>query len=630
MFQPGMSSLLAASLILSLFVGTLRAQNEETGPKVQDELALKQGQMADKYARLEELMLKLSSLEASENPRRAALLQRAVLQSKDRLTKTQLESVVAQLQQNQLKRAVDGQTTVQTDLKALLELLMSEDRGERIKGEKERIREYIKEVERLIRLEKSLQGQTEGVTDTKRLAQDQQNIAGRTGELVKKIRESEEPGAEGESKTGEPSSDSKEPMPGDEGKPTEGKPGEQNNDAGKPMPAEGNSEGKPGSENKPGEPKEGQPGDQPPKPGDENPDSKKPEERTPSDPMKPAEGKPAEGKPSESKPSEGKPMEGEPSEGKPAEGKPSEGKPMPGQSGEPQEGQPGESQPSGEQDQPENPARKRLEQAQQAMRDAQQKLEQARREESLADQQKAREELEKAKAELEQILRQLREEELERTLAQLEGRFRKMLEMQLRVYESTRRLDQVSPPQRGDDFVVQAGKLSFDEQKISLEAQKALTLLLEEGSSVAFPATVEQMQEDMDQVTRRLGDAKIDELTIGIEEDIIASLEEIIEALQQAQQDLEEKKQQQQQQQQQQQGEQEQPLVDQIAELKMIRALQERVNKRTNRYARLLTDDADPVGQADGAELIDALKQLSGRQQEIHRITRDIVVGKNK
>jgi hypothetical protein len=210
----------------------------------------------------------------------------------------------------------------------------------------------------------------------------------------------------------------------------------------------------------------------------------------------------------------------------------------------------------------------------------------------------------------------------------LEARFRKMLEMQLTVYESTRRLDQLPADQRNQPFLVQTGKLSSDQRKIAIEAQKALTLLQEEGSSVAFPATVELMHEDMEDVAERLADAKVDDLTIGTEEDIISALEELIEALQKAQQDLEKQKQQQQQQQQQQ--EEEQPLVDQIAELKMIKALQQRVNKRTVRYSRLLTDDQDPIGQAEGAELADAIRQLSDRQQEIFRITRDIVLGKNK
>ena len=97
-----------------------------------DELALEESKIADKYAKLEQVMLKMADLEDATNPRRAALLRRAVEQSKERLTKTELESVVKLLNQKQLKRALDGQGEVQGDLKALLELLMSEDRGDRL------------------------------------------------------------------------------------------------------------------------------------------------------------------------------------------------------------------------------------------------------------------------------------------------------------------------------------------------------------------------------------------------------------------------------------------------------------------------------------------------------------------
>jgi hypothetical protein len=585
------------------------AQPADAGPTTGDELALDQGQVADKYKRLEELMMKMAELEGGSNPKRAALLTRAVEQSKERLTKTQLESIVKLLGQKQLKRAIDGQATVQTDLKALLELLMSEDRSDRLKSEQQRIREYIKEVERLIRLEKSVQGQTEGGGDQKKLAQEQGRIANQTGDLAKKIQENEE---------GKPA----DVQSGEQGQPNEGKPNEGKPNEGKP------SEGKP-NEGKPndGKPEEGKPGEGKPnegKPEEEKPNEGKPQEGKPTE-GKPSEGKPSEGKPSEGKPSEGKPSEGKPSEGKPSEGKPSEGKPMEGQQGQP--GEQGQQQQQQQEDQNANPARKRLEQAQQKMQDAQKKLEEAKRKESAEDQRAAREELEKAKAELEEILRQLREEEIARTLAMLEARFRKMLEMQLAVYESTRRLDQLPEDKRGEPFLVQSGKLSSDERKIAIEAQKALTLLQEEGSSVAFPATVDVMHDDMEQVAQRLADAKADDITIGVEEDIISALEELIEALQKAQQDLEN---QQQQQQQQQQQDQEQPLVDQIAELKMIKALQERVNKRTVRYSRLLEDDQDAVGQAESADLVDALRKLGERQQDVFRITRDIVLGKNK
>ena len=61
------------------------------------------------------------------------------------------------------------------------------------------------------------------------------------------------------------------------------------------------------------------------------------------------------------------------------------------------------------------------------------------------------------------------------------------------------------------------------------------------------------------------------------------------------------------------------PLVDVLAELKMIRALQMRVNSRTERYSKLIDGE-----QADKAELVEALQRLAERQQRIHRVTRDL------
>ena len=114
-------------------------------------------------------------------------------------------------------------------------------------------------------------------------------------------------------------------------------------------------------------------------------------------------------------------------------------------------------------------------------------------------------------------------------------------------------------------------------------------------------------------------------ITQSLEEDIIATLEEMLEALEKAQAD------QQQQQQQQQSGEpQDQPLVDAIAELKMIKALQVRVNKRTSRYSRLLEDVDDPAGQATDNDLTTALQGLADREKKIYEITREIVLGRNR
>ena len=257
------------------------------------------------------------------------------------------------------------------------------------------------------------------------------------------------------------------------------------------------------------------------------------------------------------------------------------------------------------------------------MQAARQKLEKAQREGAVEDEEAAIRELEQAKAELEEILRQLREEELERMLAMLEARFRKMLQAQLEVYEGTKRVDSTPEAERDRDDEIEAGRLSRKESQIVIEAEGALSVLREEGSAVALPEAVEQMREDMELVVRRLAQADVGDVTQGIEEDIIAALEEMIEALAKAQQDMEKQKQQQQQE-----GQPEDPpLIDSLAELKMIRSLQMRINTRTKRFARLVEGD---VGQADKPELLEQLKRLAEREESVFRVTRDIVTGKNR
>jgi len=265
------------------------------------------------------------------------------------------------------------------------------------------------------------------------------------------------------------------------------------------------------------------------------------------------------------------------------------------------------------------------------MREAERRLTEANRKSAVQEQEEARRQLELAKAELEEILRQMREEEVERVLAMLEGRFRKMLEMQLRVYDDTLRLNKIAAAKRSRQFTIQCGKLGQEESKIVLEVDKALALLKEEGSSVAFPEAVMQMRVDMQNVARRLSEEQVGRLTQGVEEDVIAALEEIVAALQKAQQDAEQRRNQPPPPGEPMSGDPEdQPLVDSIAELKMIRALQMRVNKRTQSYAEMLENVDDPIGQADDQELVQSLQDLAQRQRRIHEVTRDIVLGKNK
>jgi hypothetical protein len=586
-YIPGISgAIVFASCLFGAFVpGAVglrhaAAQLQPAGDATPDDielLAIEQGRIAEKYRAFEQMMIRLAEFDAVSNPQRAALLKRAVQQSSIRLTRSQLTVVTKLLTPPaQLQRAIEDQQAILRDLQELLDLLLTENRSDRLKKERERIREYIKEVERLIRLERSLKAETEAGHELQRLAEKQGRIADRAGELADQIR-SDEGIPDGETS---PSERSDEPAEKSDSEPNQ-EPGES------PSPAESTPS---------------------PEPTPEEGDPQKPPGEQPATPQPSSEESPEQS--GESNPSSESPSSESPSSDNPSTESPSSENPAP------------------ESSTPESPAQQRIQEAQRRMEQSQERLKEANRQDALEEQERARRELELAKAELERILRQLREEEVERVLASLEERFRHMLEAQLRIYDGTQQLDKLPTTERARDVEIQASKLSSQESKLILDTDKALALLREEGSSVAFPETVEQMRDDMEEVSRRLAEMKVGLITQTAEEAVIDALQEMIAALQQAQEDLEEQRQQQPPQPPSAQGD--MPLVDQLAELKMIRALQMRVNTRTERCAQLLVDSDDPVGQTVDDEVRDVLSTLSGRQKRIFEVTRVIVLGKNK
>jgi len=259
--------------------------------------------------------------------------------------------------------------------------------------------------------------------------------------------------------------------------------------------------------------------------------------------------------------------------------------------------------------------RKRMDQAEARLRDAQRQAAGEHQEEAIRR-------LQQAKADLEEILRQLREEEIGRTLAMLETRFRKMLDLQQEVYDGTVRLDAVPQPQRTAGHPIEASRLGGQERQIVAEADKALALLREDGGAASFGEATEQMRDDMQQIAERLARARVGRLTQDIEQDVLAALREMLDALAKAQKDLAAKKTPA--------GKPssvemvEPPLVDRLSELRMIRALQMRVNRRTDQYAKRIDGP-----QATDPDLREALGRLAERQRQIHRVTRELETGGN-
>jgi len=541
------------------------------GAGASDKLSIEQQQIGDRFKRFEEVLLRMAELSAATDPRRSALLRRAVAQGKDRLIGVQLDTLVELLKKDQLARALENQTSLEQDLQALLDLLMSENRAKRLESEKARIREYLRRLGAIINQQKGIQGRTAGGGEPKELSGEQARLADRTGDLAKDVKANEEETA----KPGEPAAKKDGPQPREK---TSG----QKSAAEKGPEGKGTRDGPSGKQDSP-QPKSGAKeasGGQAPPKGQTQPKGQ-------------AQGQAKGQGAKQARPGGEDQQQGESSEGQ-------------SQSPEAQD----------------HPARQRLEAAQNRMREAEEKLKQAEREGAVEKQEEAIRELEQARAALEEILRQLREEELQRMLTTLEARFTKMLQMQREVLDGTVRLDKIPKAERTHEHEIQSGRLSSKEAEIDLEAEKALTLLREDGTAMAFPEALGQVRQDIQDVVQRLAAAKIDQVTQGVEQDIVAALEEMLQALKKALKDREKKRQSPMGMP----GEpQEPPLVDALAELRMIRTLQLRVNLRTERYSKLIQGE-----QAEQPELLEALKGLAERQERIFRITRDLNLGKNR
>ena len=122
-----------------------------------------------------------------------------------------------------------------------------------------------------------------------------------------------------------------------------------------------------------------------------------------------------------------------------------------------------------------------------------------------------------------------------RSPATLVDRFRKMLEMQIDVQRGTARLSEVIGGNPGkqvrDEDRRTAVALSGNEKDIIVEATNAIELLEAEGSAVAFTKALRDLREDMLHVQRRLEISDVGMDTQGIEQEIIDTLKEVIEAL---------------------------------------------------------------------------------------------------
>jgi hypothetical protein len=249
------------------------------------------------------------------------------------------------------------------------------------------------------------------------------------------------------------------------------------------------------------------------------------------------------------------------------------------------------------------------------MDDATEDLDEEDTQEAAQDQDAAVEQLEDALAELEEALRQLREEEQEELLRDLEGRFREMLAKQLDINGGTLELHEIGVEQFTRADYLRAAELSSDQGALAGEASKALHILEEEGTTVVFPAILDQLAGDMGVVAERLAEPDVGVMTQTLEEEIAQTLEDLVEAIERKLDEM-----------QQQQGQQppqgapsEQPLLPTSAELKLLRSVQVRVLNRTS-----VIEQEHKQGKLSGDEFERVTRAAERRQREAAEIATEM------
>ena len=581
-------------VLLGCFLASSSLHAEPVGgPTPEDRLIAREEAVGQQFRELEKSLLRLADLLASSDPKRSTLLRKVFERARDLGLEDRLDLIVTQLKDGQLLKAGVSQALSLEELRQLLDLLESGDAQKRLINTKEEVKQYLSKLNKLISRQREVEGETESGADEKRLSDRQDSLANDTEGLSREI--------------------------GSFAQRLESREGSEK--AGAQPPAKAKADENDDASRDDSEPKTENSGNDKDKKSDSSGESDKKEKsgtEKSDDTQKSSAGK-------NSEEAESKPSEGDPSEGSPSSPKPSESSESPqGESGASESAPQSEPQGDDEASRAQR-TRKRLKSAEERMREARKKLDDAKRRDAGQEQQKALEELETARAELEEILRQLREEEVERLLVQLETRLRGMLRIQKAVLAATEKIASDESRLADRETQIEASRISRDQTTVANDAERALAMVRDDGSAVAIAEAIEQVRDDARQVAARLSRTDVGATTQGIQRDIVTGLQEMLSALEKAQRD----------QQASEKGQSggrpaepgEQPLVDKLSELKMIRSLQMRVNTRTKRFSKLLADGKE---RAEEPELLDALDRLSQRQEKIQHATRDIVVGRTE
>ena len=579
------------------------------------------------------LALKLleQRLEKSGKPEdklRAASITNALKMIEEKSTDAKFENILQDLRKQELFKStdklqglVDRNKDLAEDLARLIEALNRDPEAE-LRRQREEARKILERIKDVIGKQERVRGNTEqGRMGKEELEKAQARVTKETKDLKNLIE-----GKEGKGKDGDPKDGKDKDGKGKDGDPKDGKGKDGKGKDGDPKDGKG-KDGK----GKDGDPKDGKGKDGKGKEGDPKDGKDKGD-------------KGKDGDPKDGKDKDGKGKDGDPKDGKGKDGKGKDGDPMDGMGKDGKGGD--ESADAGKQPLPpeKDNARKRIQEGIEFQEESEKKIAKEDRKAASNKQGDAIDKLKEAQKKLEDLLRQLREEEIDRVLVQLQARCIEILRLQTEVRGGTVEVQtsvNARPDRRADRADEQrALELHDREDQIVRKAGDALKLIEAEGSAVAFAEIFRQVRDDMTNVRDRLKLADVGDETVKIEEDIIATLKEMIESLKKAQQDNKNRKPPEPGQPgaQQNPGQQDQRLIDQISELKTIRSMQLQINKRTESHGKKFEGEQapdisqlkDPRAKAQAEQVLKEIRELSKRQDKIGKVTRDISLGRNK
>jgi len=619
-YRKTLSRMSAISVLLYVQVFGQEEQAPQPAPSANTPLASKQEMIRDRFERFQDRVFGLRDQLAESEPENAARLERALQRAGELGLADKLEEIIAMLNDpSALHKAVEEEDAWLANAQNLLDLLLAQDPdAEKRREEMERLKEYQEQVERLLKEQKELRGESGQAAAEQRMKAQLDQAIQRAGELQKRqsaLSQSAKQGGQpqqGEAQKQEELGRDTDQLSKDLKAMAE-PPADPSSDSQKLEQArkgaeEASKSSQGGSQSMSQAAQQMQQGGQ----SQAGQEQQKAEEAL-KETLKQLEAarKALEEEPDSAKAAEKQEGLADQTKGLAEKMQQDAAKSQSGQQG--QKGQEGQQGQQGSQSQS-PPGSQNLQQAQQEMNKAAGTLSKKSPAEATPKQDKAIEQLQQAKQELEKALEELRKEERAETLRDLEARIRDMLTKQKPINDQTIALDEVGKEKFKRAEHLQLAELSTQQRGLSEKAATCLHILDEDASTIAFPHIMEQLVDDMVNSAERLADFEVGAITQTVQAEIIDALEQLLEAVQKMQ---EENESQQGQPQQQQQGP--QPLLPQSAELKLLRSSQLRINNRTGVIADQMAKGAEE--KTVGAK---SLVKLSARQAQCADIAREI------